>query len=82
MSRCRSCLAPIEWAKTVKGYRLPLDPKGRPGPPGNVIVLENSDGTPLVRALKAGERELHDERKLRRSHFATCPDAAAHRKGH
>lgn len=76
---CRSCQQPIRWETTPAGKAIPLDPD--PHPSGNVdvvyvggelvaIVLGPADA---VSAQAAGH-------KLYRSHFATCPNADAHRK--
>lgn len=79
MSRCRSCEAPILWARTEKGRRIPLDPEPYEGPePAGLFVLREPDArTPLAVAVPpgafAGEPNY-------RSHFATCPNAALHRR--
>ena len=67
-ARCRSCGAPIEWARTTNGKALPLD----------------------VGEFDAGNIDLEDGLALyvlplpgvarRRSHFASCPNADAHRR--
>lgn len=62
---CRSCGAPIEWAVTTKGKRIPLDPGTFPD--GNIDLV---DGVALVYMATGG----------RRSHFASCPNSAQHRK--
>lgn len=69
MSSCRSCGAPIEWARTPKGKRIPLDVEPRPD--GNLAFVAGE----LVNA--AG---LPPEVERRVSHFATCPNAAQHRR--
>jgi hypothetical protein len=66
---CRSCGAPIEWAVTTKGKRIPLDPGTFDE--GNIDVV---DGI----AYTTGQLTTVDRR--RRSHFATCPNANQHRK--
>jgi hypothetical protein len=79
MSRCRSCDAPIRWAKTAAGKRMPLDVE--PVRTGNVqlghvggeevaIVVGPADAV----AAQAAGHEIYT------SHFATCPNAAAHRR--
>lgn len=72
MSKCRSCLAAIVWARTEDGKAMPLD--AEPHEEGNIRLLE--DGTcevvgPLEALIARGEGM-----ELRRSHFATCPEAA------
>jgi hypothetical protein len=67
--RCRYCDAPIEWAFTVKGSRIPLDPGSHRD--GNINV--GADGIAHVVAPGDG---------VRVSHFATCPQAGrARRRG-
>lgn len=89
-STCRSCNAPIRWVLTGDGKRMPLDLE--PVETGNVEVVGETrrhleDGgievTPVVRVLKKGEGETlpglaPPERYV--SHFATCPNAAQHRR--
>lgn len=80
MPVCRSCRRPILWAITANGHRAPVD--SVPVPAGNLRLsrtqagvtrrVELLVGVELERARSAGER-------LYLSHFATCPDAAAHR---
>jgi hypothetical protein len=75
MSRCRSCDAPLLWARTEKGRRIPLDPEPYTGPePSGLFVLREGG-----LAVAAPPGAFEDE-PLYRSHFATCPDAALHRK--
>lgn len=76
---CRTCGAPVEWARTAKaGKAIPLDVGEYAN--GNLDVIGRSeDGTPTVRVLTLDER-LSAGRPLRRSHFASCPDAAEHRR--
>jgi hypothetical protein len=64
---CRSCGAPITWARTTSGKPIPLDPE--PVDRGN---LEVEDGVARPVLIEAG--------KLRYvTHFATCPNAPQHR---
>lgn len=68
-SSCSSCGAPIEWAVTEHGKRIPLDLE--PTPTGNLVVVDG-----IARTLKpTGEGWT-----LRVSHFATCPNAGVHRR--
>jgi len=68
MSTCRSCGAPIIWAVTTTGAKMPLD--ADPDPEG-LFVLERGVAVHVIDA-KGVDRYT--------SHFATCPDAASHRK--
>lgn len=68
-STCRSCEAPIEWAYTVKGARIPLDiVDDEPRTDANIVL---DDG--IARVVRPGLGE-------RTSHFATCPGAEQHRR--
>lgn len=66
MALCRSCGAVIIWAQTENGKRIPLDAESEKR---FVALCRIEDDTPVV-AL----RHTH------LSHFATCPNASAHRK--
>lgn len=68
VAKCRSCGASIKWVLTEKGKWMPLDAEPVEG--GNIAVL--NDGS-YVSSDPGGMRYL--------SHFATCPQASAHRKG-
>lgn len=72
LSRCRSCDAPIRWAKTAKGNTMPLDPD--PVEDGTFALTE--DGA----AVHVGENALYIAKRYK-SHFATCPFAGRHRRG-
>jgi hypothetical protein len=65
--QCRSCGAPLEWAELTSGKRHPFNPP---------IVV-----TATVGSLLDGARiiELVDT-AITSSHFATCPQAAEHRR--
>lgn len=69
-SECRSCHAPIVWAKTTRGNRIPVDPD--PVENGN-LVFETSDLYRRVRYVTPGDG-------THVSHFATCPNSRAHRR--
>lgn len=75
MEHCRSCGAAIRWVKTQKGKAMPVD--WEPSCDGNLRVI-------LGVAIVLNGEELSKHRNgvtpLYQSHFATCPDAALHRK--
>lgn len=72
MSTCGSCGAAIEWVTTETNARpMPLD--AEPRDDGNIVVIDDLFGHKLARYVPAGEGD-------RVSHFATCPDAASHRR--
>lgn len=62
-----SCGAPIIWAHTEKGSRMPLD--AQPSPAGSVL-LYGSPEHPRSRVVPRAERA--DRTDLRLSHWATC----------
>lgn len=65
-SHCNSCGAEIIWAKTPAGKDMPLDVKGE-----TLWIVEGGAGQPSTcRPVQ-----------VRKSHFATCPNAAQHRRG-
>ena len=65
ISNCSSCHAPVIWIKTTSGKNMPLDAKPIKGSGFGI-----SNGT----ASKAYPGPNYE------SHFATCPNADAHRK--
>jgi hypothetical protein len=65
--RCRSCGEPIEWARTVNGGRIPLDPGVRLD--GNIQL----DDAGVAHIVPAGQGS-------RVTHFATCHAAAKWRR--
>ncbi len=75
--KCSSCGAEILWAESKNGFAMPIDPT--PVEDGNVVLHAPDDPreSPLARVLKKGE---HAPMPRFTSHFATCPDAAEHRK--
>lgn len=76
LSECRSCGAEILWVTTTNGKRMPVDRE--PSDRGNVDITDLSQ----ARYLRQGQVELAREANLplHLSHFATCPNAARHRR--
>jgi hypothetical protein len=72
---CKSCGSPMIWTKTGTGKSIQLDPD--PVPNGNIVL--HADGTAMY-ITKAMMNALDPEAKRYVSHFATCPNAAQHRK--
>jgi hypothetical protein len=69
MAACRSCGAPIFWARVAtSGSSMPVNEK--PDPKGN-LILRNGEVRVQTKRDPAGLRYL--------SHFATCPKAKEHR---
>jgi len=84
---CRSCGAPIEWAITPDGKRIPIDVQAVED--GNILLSHKSLEEPPVAFVqsKSNIEILRSQAKLSgqphvlfKSHFATCPNAAKHRK--
>jgi len=86
MSQCRSCKAPVVWARTTHGRSVPLDAEDMGGweaplhvddgnlkPTGDRVPAGAGQTVMVVRYVRAGEGDL-------RTHFATCPDASSWRK--
>lgn len=69
-SKCRSCGAPIIWALTDSGRRMPVDENtdGR----GNLMLVRR-ETTVYVKVVPIG-------RGNHRPHFATCPQATEWRR--
>lgn len=74
---CKSCDGPIVWATLPSGKLMPLD--AQPVPNGNIAARRDERGDLVARVLKDGEQPANGERRGT-SHFATCPNAAAHRR--
>lgn len=73
-ARCRSCAAPLLWAATENGRRIPLDPDPYMGDdPRGLFVLRGKIAIATTPDAFAGE-------PVYRSHFATCPNAKEHRR--
>lgn len=83
-SRCNSCQAPIVWADTGNGKRMPVNPQ--PSSVGNVVLFVgyDADGTPRLSCNTLRHTQLSGARAsgqtLRTAHFRDCPDANRHRK--
>lgn len=70
MSTCKTCGAPIRWARTDTGKAIPVDPEPRAD--GNITLVDV--GTHLAARVGAAGSGQHV------SHFVTCPQANGHRK--
>lgn len=70
---CTSCGADILWVKSIGGSPMPLNAQSVGD--GNIAVIDN------VGHVRKGEMfEPFYDGPLYKSHFATCPNAAKHRK--
>lgn len=70
-SRCKSCGAPIEWARTKAGKSMPVD--NDPAPDGT-IELVDLPGKPPLAIVHGQPTDEYGEVRYR-THFATCPQA-------
>lgn len=88
MSLCKTCGSPILWTRTPTGKKMPLDPDLTME--GDIILVEAPDTGDVVAVhrSKAAEYIGTDPDAAaevaltpgRTSHFATYPQAAAHRR--
>ncbi len=77
-TRCRSCEAPVFWAVTDGGKRMPVDLQ--PEDDGNLVIVGmGPDDAARVTVVEPSAPMLGDPPRYR-SHFATCPNADHHRK--
>jgi hypothetical protein len=81
VSVCGSCGAPIRWAVTVNGKRMPVD--DQPVPDGNLILSDPAPGAyaPTAAVIDPDALLIGDPPRFV-SHFVTCPNAAQHRRTH
>lgn len=79
MAACSSCDAPITWViNDATNRRMPLD--AATVDDGNVVILAGTmDGLPIAHVL-ARDEVPPIGRPRHVSHFATCPNAKAHRR--
>lgn len=79
MSNCRSCGASIIWARTGRGKRMPLDAESVADVTAQgLFVLREKTNPAGPLALAAWGLDCFTDPHYR-SHFATCPNADAHR---
>jgi len=78
--RCRSCKAPIIWAVTKTGKRMPVDETPTKG--GNIILGMRWQLPPIAHVQTEQQLALLRERGevLYVSHFATCKQGKKWRK--
>ena len=83
MGQCKTCGSEILWVKTSAGKWLPLDPVAVEG--GNICLDGNYNAEilspPQCEELEKGAAKRGAPApRLYKSHFATCPQAAGHRR--
>ena len=75
---CTSCGALILWAMTLAGKRMPVDAISDDA--GNLRLVQEA-GQLVARITPPTQTtSLFDAEPRYRSHFATCPNADAHRR--
>lgn len=87
-ARCSSCDAEIIWAiSNASGTRMPIDALPLTeitSTRGLFVLVKRLDDTPLAWTVSPDEDGLQTfqarQVALYRSHFASCPDARAHRR--
>lgn len=72
-AKCRSCGADILWCRTEGGHLTPVN--AEPDDTGNMVILDG-----IAKVVKDSLFEPMTEGTRYKSHFATCPAAAKHRK--
>ncbi len=80
---CRSCGAPIVWARTNSGKAMPVD--AEPVEDGNVVLRTGPDQSVTAYVLSKRDAEgiqldMYVSRDLYVSHFTTCPTANTWRR--
>jgi hypothetical protein len=71
-AHCRSCNAPIVWARTAfNGTPIPVD--AVPVDDGNILLEEKGNGRLVALVLPPGDERITSQTTYL-SHFATCPD--------
>lgn len=74
VSSCRSCKGRIIWCETYTGKRIPVDRDPVDG--GNILIREPSVGSDIPFASINSQPVAGGHM----AHFATCPNADAHRR--
>jgi hypothetical protein len=72
--RCKDCGAPIVWALTSNGRRMPVNPAVEGDQQAN-LILERHENETRVRVVPPGQG-------VHRPHHSTCPNANRRRKTH
>jgi hypothetical protein len=75
--RCRSCDAPIVWARTANRRAAPMVEH----PEGEFVLWTDGGVVSLLRlAVLAEDDPRRNVQKRYRSHFADCPHSSVHRR--
>lgn len=73
---CKSCKAPVIWAETSAGKRMPID--ATPVADGNLRLM-HGPGSGKVLVITGAPPEGSEEPRFV-SHFSTCPEAVRFRR--
>lgn len=76
LDSCSSCHKPIIWAVTTRAKAMPIN--AEPETDGNIALDFRPGMDPLARVLNTTQQ--FGRKNLRKSHFATCPQADKWRK--
>jgi hypothetical protein len=76
---CTSCGALMIWTVTTAGKRMPID--AAPAADGNVKLTDRGAAMPPLAVVTTNPAQLFGVKQRWKSHFATCPQAGAHRRG-
>lgn len=82
VDRCRSCSAPVIWARTANGKTIPIDEDEIPTAVKGAYVLEEPADpreAPSAIYYSKAPLELRLANGLHLSHWASCPNADQHR---
>jgi hypothetical protein len=78
VKNCRSCEAPIVWCRTRSGKSMPVD--ADPVERGEFYLVEGDDGKLEAHHVRSSADGVADDADRYTSHFATCENAAQHRR--
>jgi hypothetical protein len=77
---CRTCGAPILWARTRKGNAAPMD--AAPHEDGRFRLVKDEGGQLEAVSIPREELDFVPARKRYRSHFSSCPQSRGWRGRH
>lgn len=75
---CDSCGARVLWTLTRTGRSMPVDEL--PHADGNVVLWQDGGKGPLIAHVLSKGDDVDVLTARHKSHFATCPQAAKHRR--
>lgn len=79
VEQCRTCRHPIIWTQTERGKDMPVD--AEPAPGGTIALCwSESRNHPTVLSTVVTAKLAFGHTNLRKSHFASCPQAGKWRR--